>query len=125
MLASNEIALRSFLARFLGWAELAATHRAALVPLAETDFVPIVLALHRVTRGASAPFVLCDPLRRDPPASARLPSNHANGVAALAAAAGGSLCLRSWRLPLDFVATVVRARDFACNEAPVQEIAVP
>ena len=31
-----------------------------------------------------------------------------NEVAALAAAAGGSLCLRSWRVPLDFVATVVR-----------------
>jgi hypothetical protein len=96
-------------------AELAATHRAALVLLAETDFVSIALALHRVTRGALAPFVLCDPLLRDTPASARLPANHANGVAALAAAAGGSLCLRSWRLPFDFVATVERARDLACD----------
>jgi len=96
-------------------AELAATHRAALVLLAETDFVSIALALHRVTRGASAPFVLCDPLLRDTPASARLPADHANGVAALAAAAGGSLCLRSWRLPFDFVATVERARDLACD----------
>jgi hypothetical protein len=118
-----------FFGRFLEWTaehkddvehavrspELAATHRAALVLVAETDFVPIALALHRVTRGASAPFVLCDPLRRDTPASARLPGYHANGVAALAAAAGGSLCLRSWRLPLDFVATVVRARDLACD----------
>jgi hypothetical protein len=51
--------------------ELAATHRAALVLLAETDFVPIALALHRVTRGASAPFVLCDPLLRDTPPSPR------------------------------------------------------
>jgi len=72
MLTSNETALRNFLARFLEWAdehkddveravcsaELAATHRAALVLLAETDFVSIALALHRVTRGASAPFVL-------------------------------------------------------------------
>ena len=127
MLASNETALRSFFGRFLGWAdecrdevehavrsaELAATHRAALVLLAETDFVSIALALHRVTRGASAPFVVCDPQCRDTPASARLPGNHASGVAALRAAAGGSLCLRSWRLPLDFVATVVRARDLA------------
>ena len=39
--------------------------------LAETDFVPIALALHRVTRGASALFVLCDPLHRDTPASGR------------------------------------------------------
>jgi len=117
MPASNETALRRFFGRFLGWedkdavehalrsAELAAAHRAALVLVAETDFEPIALALHRVTRGASAPFVLCDPLL----------GNHANGVAALAAAAGGSLCLRSWRLPLDFVATIVRARDLACD----------
>ena len=125
MVASNETALRNFLGRFLGWAEFASTHRAALVLLVETDFMPIALALHRVTRGTSAPFVVCDPLRRDTPASARLPGNHAKGVAALAAAAGGSLCLRSWRLPLDFVATVVRARDLACDEAPVQESAAP
>jgi hypothetical protein len=39
------------------------------VLLAETDFVPIALALHRVTRGDSALFVLCDPLHRDTPAS--------------------------------------------------------
>jgi len=127
MRASNETALRGFFGRFFGWehnddveqavrsAELAATHRAALMLLTETDFVPIALSLHRVTRGASAPFVLCDPLHRDAPASARLPGYHANGVAALAAAAGGTLCLRSWRLPLDFVATIVRARDLACD----------
>ncbi len=128
MLASNETALRRFFGRFLGWdahndevehavrsAELAAAHRAALVLLTETDFEPIALALHRVTRGASAPFVVCDPLHRDTPASGRLPGNYVSGVEALTAAAGGSLCLRSWRLPLDFVATLVRARDLASD----------
>jgi hypothetical protein len=64
-------------------------------------------------------------MSRDTPASARLPGYHANSVAALAAAAGGALCLRSWRLPLDFVATAERARELACDEAPMQEIAAP
>ena len=44
-------------------------------------------------------------------ASVRSPANRANGAAALAAAAGGSLCVRTCRLPHDFPALAARLRD--------------
>jgi hypothetical protein len=119
--------LRSFCARILGWAderkgavdhalrsiELAATHRAALVLLGDTDLVPIARALHRYILGSDKPFVVCDPQRRNVPASVRSPENHGNGAAATAAATGGSLCVRASRLPEDFseLVTLVRKPD--------------
>jgi hypothetical protein len=120
-----EDALHSFCARILGWTtdravvvehairsiELAAGHRAALVLLGETDLVPIAHALHRRTLGADRPFIVCDPYRRNTPASVRSPMNHETGVAALKAAAGGALCVRSRRLPRDFSSVVARLRS--------------
>lgn len=120
MLASDE--LRGFLARLLGWTsdravavdhalrsvDLAATHRAHLVLCGAGDLVPIAYALHRWTLGADRPFILCDPLRRNRPASVRSPANHKSGVAAFVAAAGGSLCVRRSRLPHDFSSMVSR-----------------
>jgi hypothetical protein len=119
--ASDE--LRAFLARMLGWSNeravdlalrslaLALDHRAALVLCGEGDLVPIAWALHRNTLGADRPFIICDPRRGTRVASVRSPASRASGVAAFEAAIGGSLCVRSRRLPGDFSALVARLRD--------------
>ncbi|TMQ11965.1 MAG: hypothetical protein E6J90_33095 [Deltaproteobacteria bacterium] len=115
--------LRNFLARLLGWTneravdlalrsvEVAADHRAALVLHGAEDLVPIARSLHRHVLGAAPPFVVCDPRRSAAPASVRSPANYENGVRAVAAAAGGALCVRACRLPSDFPATTSRLRD--------------
>jgi hypothetical protein len=104
-------ALRGFLARLLGWTrqsdvdqalrsiDVAVAHHAHLVLCGTGDLVPIAFALHRRTLGADRPFVMCDPHRGNRPASARSPASCDSGIAALAAAAGGSLCVRRARLP--------------------------
>ncbi len=94
---------------------LAATHRAALVLCGEPDLVPIARALHRRSLGNDPPFVLCDPRREDTSASVRSPMNHENGVMAFRAAIGGSLCVRSHRLPGDFSSLVARVREPAAH----------
>ncbi|MEO7729647.1 MAG: hypothetical protein ABIY55_01640 [Kofleriaceae bacterium] len=130
--------LRGFLARLLGWTsdraiadalrsiEVASTQRAHLVLCGEGDLVPIAHALHRRTLGTDRPFVVCDPRRASVPASVRSPENHASGVEAVAAATGGSLCIRLRRLPHDFssmapqVRTADRLQYIVCsNEADV------
>lgn len=73
--------------------------------------MPVAHALHRRTLGAGRPFVVCDPYRRDAPASVRSPANHGTGATAFEAATGGSLCVRSRRLPRDFPSLVPRLRD--------------
>jgi len=112
MLACDD--LRGFVGRLLGWTneraindalrsiEVAADHRAHLVLCGEGDLVPIAHALHQRTLGPDRPFVVCDPRRGSTSASVRAPANHESGVAALAAATGGSLCVRRARLPRDF-----------------------
>ena len=119
----NEDALRGFLERMLGWAneravehalrsiELAADHCAALVLLGETDLVPVAYALHRRTLGDGQPFIVCDRRRGDTSASVRSPDNYVSGVAAFAAATGGSLCVRHSRTPQDFSSLVALVRD--------------
>jgi hypothetical protein len=117
--------LRAFLARMLGWSDeravelalrslaLALDHRATLVLCGQVDLVPIAWALHRRTLGADRPFVVCDSRRGDRSASVRSPANRGTGVAAVTAAAGGSLCVRARRLPRDFpaLAAQLRAND--------------
>lgn len=111
----HTIALREFCARILGWGgdrmravehalraiRLAAARRSPLVLRGEDDQVPLAHALHRRVLGPAAPFVVCDRHRETLPASVRSPANHGSGVAAFEAAAGGSLCVRSSRLPHD------------------------
>jgi hypothetical protein len=113
-------ALRGFLARLLGWTrqrevdqalrsmDIAAAHRAHLVLCGTGDLVPLAFALHRQALGAERPFVVCDPRRGNTPATVRSPANHDTAIAALEAAAGGSLCVRRSRLPDDFLAVVPR-----------------
>lgn len=113
--SQRSIALREFCARILGWGgdrmgaveralraiRLAAAWRSTLVLQGEEDLVPLAHSLHRRVLGSAAPFVICDRRRGELPATVRSPTNRGSGVAAFEAAAGGSLCLRSSRLPHD------------------------
>ena len=120
--AGSSDAFRGFLARLIGWKDeravelalrsidLAVNHRVELVLCGAGDMVPIARALHRRALGAERPFVVCDPRRGNTPTSPRSPANLASGMAALAAASGGSLCVRTLRLPHDFLALVAQLR---------------
>jgi hypothetical protein len=122
--SSRSVALRGFLARLLGWRSdrtevvdhalrsirMAATRRVALVLCGDGDLVPTARSIHRHALG-DRPFVVCDPRRRDARATVRSAENHETGLAALAAAQGGTLCVRSRRLPRDFAAVVAALRD--------------
>ncbi|HEY0254159.1 MAG TPA: FHA domain-containing protein [Kofleriaceae bacterium] len=114
--SDRSLVLRGFLSRMLGWhgdriaavdhalrsLRTAAAHRGSLVLCGDGDLVPIAHALHRVTLGTDRPFIVCDPRRRRGKATVRAAANFESGMEALAAAAGGSLCVRGYRLPKDF-----------------------
>lgn len=119
------IALRSFLARLVGWGKgrteivdlalrsvrMASTRRAALILCGDGDLVPIARSLHRRSRGLGQPFIVCDPRRHPGKETVRAAENQVMGLEALAAAAGGSVCVRTRRLPPDFRALVRELRD--------------
>lgn len=122
---STDGAAKAFLARILGWErgravaverahrsiKLAANRYAALVLCGDGDLVPLAAALHRRTLGASAPFIVCDPRRGNTGATVRSPANRPTGAEAIAAARGGTICMRAKRLPHDFAAVIDRVRD--------------
>jgi pSer/pThr/pTyr-binding forkhead associated (FHA) protein len=119
------IELRSFLARLLGWnndraetidlamraVRMAQARRTPLVLRGEGDLVPIAFDLHRRELGTERPFILCDPRRQSTEANVRSTTNLHRGVEALAAARGGSLCVRSNRPPADFLKVLAQLRD--------------
>jgi hypothetical protein len=123
----RSILLRGFLFRMLGWGDgrpavvdhalravrMAVTRRAPLVVCGEGDLVPIARSIHRHALGDERPFVVCDPRRRSSEATVRSAENHETGLQALAAAWGGSLCVRNRRLPRDFdqVVSVLRGPE--------------
>ena len=130
----RSIAVRDFCIRLLGRKHdsgdvdhalralrLATYRRAALVLCGQGDLVPIAYALHCRTLGLDAPFMVCDRRRRNGVASVRSPANRESGVAALEAAAGGSLCVRSSRLPPDVSELLARLYEPE-PERPVQLI---
>lgn len=118
-------ALREFLSRLLGWRSdrievvdhglrsirMAATRRVALVLCGEGDLVPTARSIHRNVLGGDRPFIVCDPRRRRARATVRSAENYASGMQALAAAQGGTLCVRSRRLPRDFDEVAAELRD--------------
>ena len=119
------IELRSFLCRLLGWGReraetidlamrairMAQARRTPLVLRGEGDLVPIAHDLHRRVLGAKRPFILCDPRRQSMEANVRSSTNFERGLEALAAARGGSLCVRSGRPPADFLKVISALRD--------------
>lgn len=76
-----------------------------------SDLVPVAHALHRRLFGSDAPFVVCDPRRREVDGTVRSAPNRRSGREALAAAVGGSVCIRAHRLPWDFQALAASFRQ--------------
>jgi hypothetical protein len=129
----RSVVLRGFLARMLGWRSertevvdhalrsirMAVTHRSALVLCGDGDLIPMARSIHRRALGSDRPFVVCDPRRRQVKATVRSAENYESGMNALAAAAGGVLCVRSRRLPRDFPDVVAALRDPSARVALV------
>jgi hypothetical protein len=123
--SARSIALRTFVARILGWGSdraatvdhalralrMAAAHRSTLVIRGRRDLVPTAHALHRHAFGADRPFVVCDPRRQETKESVRAVANYESATAAFEAAADGSLCVWDSRLPHDFPAVLDRLRE--------------
>jgi len=123
--SGRSVALRGFLARVLGWRSdrievidhalrsirMAAARRVALVLSGDGDLVPTARSLHRHALGPDRPFIVCDPRRRPGKATVRSAENYESGMDAYAAATGGSLCVRSRRLPRDFDRVIAALRD--------------
>ena len=119
------INLRSFLCRLLGWGpeRLAAVdealralrsaqvQRAPLVIRGEGDWLTVARDLHHRIVGASQPFVLCAPRGPSMDANLRGIATIEKGLAAIAAARGGSLCVRSRRPPMELVRLVALLRS--------------
>jgi hypothetical protein len=114
--STRSIALRSFLARVIGWSaeraqdvdralravRMAATGRASLVLCGGLDSLSIAHSIHRLALGNDRPFVTCDPRRRTSDESARTFQNFTSALDAVEHARGGSVCAWSVRLPHDF-----------------------
>jgi len=111
----RSIELRAYVRRLLGWdasrlddvdaalrwIRASMAGREALVLCGEDDLMPIARSLHCRTLGGDRPFIVCDPEGcqiNDP----GRPPNYGDGVPALVAAHGGTLCVRHERLPYDF-----------------------
>ena len=123
------ISLRRFMARILGWApermgavdhalraiRSARLRRAPLVLRGEGDLVAIALDLHRRMVDADRPFVLCGPRRPSVDGNLRGIAATEQGLTALAAARGGTLCIRGQRRPLDFVRVALALHAPSCR----------
>lgn len=108
------IALRSALARMLGWSAASAesldlalrairftAQRRMTLALCGADLVPLAEELHRLSLTPTRPFVLCNPRRRTSESAWNRTRCAPTGSAALAEAAGGTVCLATKHLPSD------------------------
>jgi len=117
-------ALREIVARLIGWSEdrrgevdlalrsvrVAATRRETLLLCGDGDLVSVARLLHRHALGDDRPFILCDPRRRPTNPKARA-TVFPGGPDALAAAAGGTLCVWRNRQPIRFAEVVGAIRE--------------
>jgi FHA domain len=108
--------LREYLCRLLGWSlaaqdavnlalralRVASAGNGPLMLCGSGDLTNLARGLHDRVPRRHGPFVLCDSERQRAPASVRLAANEPTAQAAIAAAAGGSVCVRSAHLPPDF-----------------------
>jgi FHA domain len=125
--STRSIALRSYLARVIGWGDgrneevdlalrairAAGTGRDSLVLCGGADSLSIAYAIHRISRGADKPFITCDRKRRSPEESGRTFRNVSQLAEAVEQARGGTICVwgaRS-RLPHDYAASLSAVRD--------------
>jgi hypothetical protein len=125
--SARSIELRNYLARLIGWGgsqieivdralrsvRMAAARRVALVLCGDGELVPTAYSIHRRARGSHRPFIVCDPRRLPRKANVRSAQSYTTGLEALPVAAGGSLCVRTGRLPPDFgeLVEALRAPD--------------
>jgi hypothetical protein len=121
----RSMSLRQFCCRLIGWdgarhgdidralraIRAAGLRRAPLALRGEGDLVLVAQALHRYTPGGNAQFIVVDPKRGVQSATVRSPASRANGIAAMREAAGGSLCIRAERPPIDFDAVLRAFRE--------------
>ncbi|MCW5801786.1 MAG: FHA domain-containing protein [Deltaproteobacteria bacterium] len=119
------VALRSFLARLIGYGTdrltevdhaVRSVRRAAmgqdpLVLAGHGDLAEIARSLHRRVLGEAKPFVVCDRARSATAATVRSGENYAKALLALPAAHGGTLCVPSGRLPDDFSLILAAHRE--------------
>jgi hypothetical protein len=143
--SARSVALRGFLSRILGWTtsrieavdlalraiRTAAMKRAPLVLCGDSDLVPTAFAIHRITLGPERPFVSADPRRKQADESVRAARNFQSALAALDAAAGGTLCVLASRVPRDFdevkralLSPDARVQLVVCSRKPTQEALV-
>ncbi|HEY0989204.1 MAG TPA: hypothetical protein VGD80_19180 [Kofleriaceae bacterium] len=114
--AYREQELRAYCCRLFGWGDdvadvvddtmhilLTAARQGTPIALrGASDPVPVAHALHHRLFGVDAPFVVCDPRRRQGEGSVRSPPNRATGALAVEAAVGGSVCVHAACPPPDF-----------------------
>lgn len=112
----RSLALRNFCLRLLGWGSdrivvvehalralrLSGSCRVPARLAGDGDLVPIAYAIHRYTLGRGAPFIVSDPRRNSSDATKRSAKNCTSCTVALREAQGGTLCIRTRRLPWDF-----------------------
>lgn len=116
--SARTIALRSALARMIGWSadraesidhalrmlRMAATRRAVFVLCGEPSLVPLAEELHRLTRTEQRLFVLCDPRRRPPAEDTESFTRCVtDGLTAVAQVRDGTVCIDDRRRPRDLV----------------------
>lgn len=123
------VALRELLARLIGWRDdrrvdvdlalrvvrAAAKQREPLQLCGDGDIVALAQQLHAQCLGDARPFIVCDPARRRSGRTARTAPNVESGMAALAAAAGGTLCIWQDRQPADFAHVLEARKHPACD----------
>jgi hypothetical protein len=131
----RSVALHCFLERLLGWSKnrreavdaamrqlrWAPMNREPIVLRGPGDLVPVAHDLHLNVFGIAAPFIVCDPTRQTGAASVRAPANIEDGDEALAAAKGGSVCIRNDKPPESFPELLDKARKLE-SAAAVQVI---
>jgi pSer/pThr/pTyr-binding forkhead associated (FHA) protein len=131
----RSVELHCFLGRLLGWSKnrreavdaamhqlrWAPMHKEPIVLRGPGDLVPVAHDLHLNVFGIAAPFIVCDPTRQTGNASARAPANIQDGDEALAAAKGGSLCIRNDKPPESLPNLLDKARQLE-SSAGIQVI---
>jgi hypothetical protein len=115
LVAENQslVRLRGFLGRLLGWGpgawlaidlalraiRNAAYRRAQLVLVGDEDLVSVARQIHVRTTPSGAPFIVCGKRLYEADASVRVTATLTDASAALAAAVGGTVCVRLDRPP--------------------------